>query len=183
MKPVLFLMAPGFEEIELCAPVDIMRRMEIPVTLCGVQSRQVEGAHGITMQADILLVDVDSNQYSGVVLPGGAASWILRDTPGVLKLVREMQMQEKLVAAICAAPIALEAAGIINNRHITCYPAEDVTKDITSAASISEAPAVRDGNLITGRGPGAALEFGFSLAAYYCPQEKVDALRQAMCVE
>ena len=95
MQPVLFLMAPGFEEIEFCAPVDILRRLEIPVKLVGVQGRRVEGAHGITMEADMLLVDVDSSQYSGVVLPGGAASWTLRDTPGVLKLVREMQAADK----------------------------------------------------------------------------------------
>lgn len=180
---MLFLMAPGFEEIELCAPVDILRRLNIPVTLVGVENRMVQGAHGITMQADMLLVDVDSRLYSGVVLPGGAASWTLQKTPGVLHLVREMQASGKLVAAICAAPIALEAAGVINQRCITCYPAEDVTGDIKSAAEISDAAAVRDGNLITGRGPGAALEFGFELAAYFCPQEKVDALRRAMCAE
>ncbi len=182
MKPVLFLMAPGFEEIEFCAPVDILRRLDIPVTTAGVQGRRVEGAHGIVMQADMLLVDVDSAMYSGVVLPGGAASWTLRDTPGVLRLVREIQAAGKLVAAICAAPIALEAAGVINNRRITCYPAEDVTKDITTASAISDAPTETDGNLITGRGPGAALEFGFALAAYFCPQDKTDALRQAMCL-
>lgn len=183
MEPVLFLMAPGFEEIEFCAPVDILRRMGVPVVVAGVQGRQVEGAHGIVMQADMLLVDVDSTLYSGVVLPGGVASWTLRDTPGVLKLVREMQAANKLVAAICAAPIALEAAGVIKKRRITCYPAEDVTKDITTAAEISNEAVVHEGNLITGRGPGAALEFGFALAAYFCPQEKVDALRQAMCAE
>lgn len=183
MKPVLFLMAPGFEEIEFCAPVDILRRMEVPVTLVGVQGRSVEGAHGITMRADMLLVDVDSSQYSGVVLPGGAASWTLRDTPGVLKLVREMQAADKLVAAICAAPIALEAAGVIQQRKITCYPAKAVTDDIQSAADISDEATVREGNLITGRGPGAALEFGYALAAYFCPQDKVDALRHEMCAD
>lgn len=183
MEPVLFLMAPGFEEIEFCAPVDILRRLEVPVTLVGVQGRRVEGAHGIIMQADMLLVDVDSRLYSGVVLPGGAASWTLRDTPGVLKLVQEMQDAQKLVAAICAAPIALEAAGVIHNRQITCYPAAAVRNDIKNASGISEEAAVRDGNLITGRGPGAALEFGFALAAYFCPQEKVDALRREMCAD
>ena len=181
MQPVLVVMAPSFEEIEFCAPVDILRRLDIPVTLVGVQGRKVEGAHGITMQADMLLIDVDSSRYSGVILPGGAASWTLRDTPGVLKLVREMHAAGKLVAAICAAPIALEAAGVLKGRNITCYPADAVTNDITSAAGISDAPAVRDGNIITGRGPGAAMDFGFELAAYFCPQEKVDTLRSDMC--
>ena len=178
MKPLLVLLAPGFEEIEFSAPVDILRRLEIPVVTAGVKSRLVEGAHGINMQADMLLVDVEPADYDGVILPGGAASWLLRDTPAVLKLVRTMHAAGKLVAAICAAPIALEAAGVLTDRKVTCYPAEAVTKDITSA-TLCDAPAVTDGNIITGRGPGAALEFGFALGAYL--GKDVDTLRKEMC--
>ena len=130
MKPLLVLLAPGFEEIEFSAPVDILRRLEIPVVTAGVKGRLVEGAHGIKMQADMLLVDVEPADYDGVILPGGAASWLLRDTPAVLKLVRTMHAAEKLVAAICAAPIALEAAGVLTDRKVTCYPADAVTNDI-----------------------------------------------------
>ena len=178
MKPLIVLLAPGFEEIEFSAPVDILRRLEVPVTTAGVKGRMVEGAHGIVMQADMLLVDVDAQDYDGVILPGGAASWLLRDTPAVLKLVREMNAAGELVAAICAAPIALEAAGVLKGKTVTCYPAEAVTKDITSA-TIKESPAVTDGNIITGRGPGAALEFGFALGAYF--GKDVATLRKEMC--
>ena len=87
------------------------------------------------------------------------------------------------MAAICAAPIALEAADVIKQRKITCYPAKAVTDDIKSASALSDEPAVREGNLITGRGPGAALDFGYELAAYFCPLEKVDALRREMCAD
>ncbi len=175
-------MAPGFEEIELSAPVDILRRLDIPVVLAGVQGLQVEGAHGMMMLADMLLVDVDASLYDGVVLPGGAASWVLRDTPAVLELVRAMDAQQKLVAAICAAPIALEAAGVLSQREVTCYPAEAVTSELQSVASISEAASCRDGHIVTGRGPGAALEFGFALGEYFCDKARVDALRAEMCV-
>ncbi len=175
-------MAPGFEEIELSAPVDILRRLDIPVVLAGVAGRRVEGAHGLVMEADMLLVDVDAAHYSGVILPGGAASWTLRDTPAVLKLAREMAAAGKLVAAICAAPIALERAGLLKGRTITCYPAKLVTDDIVSAASISDRPAVTDGNIVTGRGPGAALEFGFELGKYLGKADRVAALREEMCV-
>ncbi len=181
MKPILVLLAPGFEEIEFCAPVDILRRLEIPVVTAGVKSRLVEGAHGINMQADMLMVDVEPEQFGGIILPGGAASWTLRDTPGVLKLVRTMHAAEKLVAAICAAPIALEAAGVLRERRITCYPAQDVTKDISSATTICPDATVTDGNIVTGKGPGAALEFGFALAQYL--GKDTSALRQAMCTE
>lgn len=182
MEPVLVLLAPGFEEIEFCAPVDILRRAGVPVEVAGVQGLNVKGAHGITIQADKLLSEVTPGAYSGIVLPGGAASWLLRDTPAVLQAVREVYAAGKLTAAICAAPIALEAAGVLAARRITCYPADAVTADISSAAEILSAPVVQDGNIITGRGPGAALGFGFALAAYFRPQEEVDALRAEMCV-
>ena len=180
MKPLLVILAPGFEEIEFTAPVDILRRLEVPVTTAGVKGRMVEGAHGINMQADMLMVDVDAEDYSGIILPGGAASWVLRATPGVLKLVREMNAAGKIVAAICAAPIALEAAGVLKDKNITCYPAEAVTNDIKSAANIATTPTVTDGNIITGKGPGAALEFGFAIGAKL--EKNVATLRKEMCI-
>lgn len=181
-KPVLVLMAPGFEEIELTAPIDILRRLEIPVVTAGVQGRRVEGAHGIWVESDMLMVDVNCDDYCGVVLPGGGASWLLRDTPAVLSIVKEMHAAEKLVAAICAAPIALEAAGVIKDRRITCYPAKAVTDDIKTVTAISDEPAVTDGNIVTGRGPGAALEFGFALGCWLGKADQVAALRKEMCV-
>lgn len=179
MEPILVLMAPEFEEIELTAPVDILRRLGIPVTLAGVQHRHVTGAHGLRMEADMLMVDVDASLYSGIILPGGLASFILRDTPGVLHLVREMHASAKLVAAICAAPVALEAAGVLKDRRITCYPS--VKEDISSAATVTDKATETDGNIVTGRGPGAALEFGFALGHYLGKEKQVAALRREMC--
>ncbi len=182
MDPVLVLMAPGFEEIEFTAPVDILRRLDVPVVTAGLAGRRVEGAHGLTMEADMLLVDVDASLYSAVILPGGAASWTLRDTPAVLKLVREMHAAGKLVAAICAAPMALAKAGVLAGRRATCYPAAEVEELVRSAAAeLCTCPAVTDGNVITGRGPGAALEFGFALGRYLGQAERVETLRAEMC--
>lgn len=180
MKPVLVLMAPGFEEIELTAPVDILRRLEIPVVTAGVKSLQVEGAHGMLMIAEMLMEDVVADDYCGIILPGGPASWLLRDTPAVLELVQTMQKADKLVAAICAAPIALEAAGVLEGRRCTCWPG--VEGDLKSAAEVVAEPAVIDGQMVTGRGPGAALEFGFMLGIALGKAEQVAALRVAMCV-
>lgn len=180
-KPVVVLVAPGFEEVELTAPVDILRRLGIKVVLAGVQGLSVKGAHDITLQADMLLVDVEAEQFAGVILPGGAASWTLRDTPAVLALVREMHKKEKLVAAICAAPIALEAAGVLAGRHITCYPAPDVRTAVPSAKAVLEEQVVVDGNIITGRGPAAALDFGYALGAYLGCAQQVPGLKADMC--
>lgn len=182
MKSVLVIMAPGFEEIELTAPIDILRRLDYDVTTAGLESRSVKGAHGITMQADSLLVDAEEKNYDAIVLPGGPASWTLRDTPRVKKLVQEFTAAGKVVAAICAAPIALEAAGVLKEHRVTCYPS--VKAELSSAAEVTDNPAVTDGNLVTGRGPGAALAFGYALAAALgTPAEKVAQLRADMCAQ
>lgn len=183
MEPVLVLVAPGFEEIELVAPVDIMRRLGIPVVLAGVCGRLVEGAHGMVVQADMLMVDVDAEKFSAIVLPGGEASWLLRDTPGVLRLVSTMYAAGKVVGAICAAPIVLEAAGILGGCHITCYPASAVTSAIKSAAEIIPTLAMTDRNIVTGRGPGAAVEFAFEIVKTLgIDHDMIVSLREEMCL-
>lgn len=166
MDPILVLMAPGFEEIELTAPVDILRRLGFSVVLVGVQNRRVEGAHGMIMEADMLLVDVDAEQYGGVIVPGGAGAWVLRRTAAVLKLVGHMYDAGKPVGAICAGPVVLQAAGILSNRRITCYPASDITSVFDSSTVVTDEATVTDGNIITGNGPGAAMKFGFALGEY-----------------
>lgn len=180
-KPVVVMVAPGFEEVELTAPVDILRRLGVEVVLAGVEGLLVEGAHGLTLQADMLLVDVEAEDFRGIILPGGKAAWTLRSTPAVLSLVRQMNDAKKLVAAICAAPIVLEAAGVISGCNITCYPAEDVRKDVASAKSVAESQVVIDGHIITGRGPGAAMDFGYALGAYLGCEERIAALKKEMC--
>ncbi len=180
MEPVLVIVAPDFEEIELSAPVDIMRRLGIPVELAGLRDLEVTGAHGITLKADRLLADVDPAKYSGIVLPGGPASWTLRDTPEVLELVRQMNSAGKLVGAICAAPIALEAAGVISGRRVTCWPG--VAGELTSAAEVTSCATETDGNIVTGRGPGAAMEFGFALASYCGLAAEVAEERAGFCL-
>lgn len=183
MKPLLVILAPGFEEIELAAPVDILRRLGIEIVLAGLIARQVEGAHGIVMRADMLLVDAEVKHYDGIILPGGAASWLMRDSATVLSLVQHFHEASKMVAAICAAPIVLQAAGILNKRQVSCYPAPAVTDALTSVKSISNAACCTDGHIITARGPGASLEFGFCIGDYLGKEKEVIAMRQEMCME
>lgn len=179
--PVVVMVAPGFEELELTAPVDILRRLGIKVVLAGVQGLTVEGAHGMTLRADMLLVDVVPEDFRGVILPGGQAAWTLRDTPAVLDLVRRMHRSGQLVAAICAAPIVLEAAGVLSGRRITAYPAEGVRSELVSPLSVTETPVVADAHIITGRGPGAAVDFGFALGEFLGCADKVPQLKEEMC--
>lgn len=183
MDPLIVPLMDGFEEIEFSAPVDILRRLDIPVISAGVESRRVEGAHGIVVEADMLLVDVDPALYSGIMIPGGPASWKLRDTAAVIKLVQQMNAAGKLVAAICAAPIVLQKAGVLRGRHITAYPDEEVLNSLTDAAEVTSMPDLRDGNIVTGRGPGAAFAFGFAVAEYMGVEPlEIESMKQAMVI-
>lgn len=180
---ILVLMAPGFEEVEFCTPVDILRRLNIPVVTASVGEREVKSARGISMRADILLHDVDESEVGGIILPGGAGSWVLRDTPEALRLVRMVHEKGGLVAAICAAPIALRAAGVLNGKRVTAYPADEVIAAVSEVATVTHAPVERDGHIITGRGPGAAFEFGFAIASYLGFGKQVETLRKEMVYE
>lgn len=180
---ILVLMAPGFEEVEFCAPVDILRRLSVPIVTASIGEREVKSARGISMRADILLQDVDVSEIGGIILPGGAGAWVLRDTPEVLRLVRMVQEKGGLVAAICAAPIALRAAGILDGKKVTAYPADEVIAAVSEVATVTHAPVERDGNIITGRGPGAAFEFGFAIGTYLGMGKQVETLRKDMVYE
>lgn len=107
MKKVAILAAPGFEEIELMAPLDILRRLNMDVVLAGVQSDKVVSTHEVTVSTDTMLDKLHADKLDALILPGGAGSWVLRDTPEVIHLVKKMHEAGKLVAAICAAPKAI----------------------------------------------------------------------------
>ena len=102
MKKAAILAAPGFEEIELMAPLDILRRLNFDVQLAGVQSDKVVSTHDVTVTTDTMLDKLHADKLDALILPGGAGSWVLRDTPEVIHLVKKMHEAGKLVAAICA---------------------------------------------------------------------------------
>ena len=90
MKKVAILAAPGFEEIELMAPLDILRRLNMDVVLAGVQSDKVVSTHEVTVSTDTMLDKLHADKLDALILPGGAGSWVLRDTPEVIHLVKKM---------------------------------------------------------------------------------------------
>lgn len=159
MAQALVLLANGFEEIEAITIIDVLRRSGVRVVAAGLQAGAARGAHDVTLETDAALDAVDSGAFDAVVLPGGQpGSTHLRDDRRVLDLVRSFAQQGKLVAAICAAPIALEAAGVLAGRRATCFPGYELP-----SAEFSEARVVEDGNVVTSRGPGTALEFALTL--------------------
>ena len=174
MAKVAVILANGFEEIEALTVVDVLRRANIACHILGIE-QVVTGSHGISVQADRLWQG-NLDDYDMVVLPGGMpGSANLRDDQDLMKGLAKMQEEDKWIAAICAAPIALEKAGVLENKKFTCY--DGVEESIKSGNYLKET-VVTDGKLITSRGPSTALAFAYTIV------EKLggaaDSLRQGM---
>ena len=161
MPNVLVPLLPGFEEIEAITIIDVLRRAEVNVRVASTRVGPVKGAHEIDVVADTALEDVAAEHLDMIVLPGGmpGASNLARD-PIVQRLVKELAAAGKFTCAICAAPIALAAAGVHRGKRVTCYPGfEDKLEGGTHVAE----RVVVDGTVVTSRGPGTALEFALTL--------------------
>ena len=163
MANILVILAPGFEEIEAVAPTDIWRRMGFKVTVAGLDDMQVTGAHGIVIEADALLDEVKYLDFDAVFLPGGMpGSTNLRDDERVCALVTDMAQTGKVVSAICAAPMVLSKCSVLKERKFTMYPG---MSDFLASGDVPAADsAVRDGNVVTGKGPGAVFDFASCVA-------------------
>jgi 4-methyl-5(b-hydroxyethyl)-thiazole monophosphate biosynthesis len=181
MSRACVLLAPGFEEIEAVTIIDVLRRAGIETSVLGVGGKgPVRGSHDITVDADRSLADAESDSWDIVILPGGLpGATNLRDDPRVLALLRRQHESGKRLGAICAAPIALGAAGVLEGRKATSYPGFE--KELRGATPSADR-VVKDGNVITSRGPGTALEFALAIVADLEGKAAADKLRSGMLV-
>ncbi len=181
-KTALVILAEGFEEVEAIAPVDVLRRAGVRVTLAGVNSLIVKGSRNISVQADVLLKDV-KDLPGAVILPGGLpGSTNLAKSEEVAELVKKMNAAGKLVAAICAAPaVVLAPLGILDGKKATCYPGCE--SDFSSQIVHSQGRVVKDGNVITSQGPGSALEFSLEIVRELAGDEMADLVRAKMLIK
>lgn len=182
MKKVLIIAADGFEEIEMLAVADILRRLEVQVTIAALPDEfAVTGAHQITVQPDALFSEVDTAAYDALFLPGGmpgAANLYASDA--VVELVRQMHSAGKIVSAICAAPIVLAKAGVLTDGAFTIYPGFE--KYLNGLHATGEAAAAA-GNVITGKGPGAVFDFTALLVQALGLADECSALYPAMFIK
>lgn len=181
MAKILIPLAEGFEEIEAVTNIDVLRRAGLDVITAGIGSKNIEGDHGIKVEADTVISEIDTADLDAVVLPGGmpgAAN--LRDSNELRNIIKKLNEENKLCAAVCAAPIVLEAAGILDGKKATSYPGFD--KDMPSC-NYQEDRVVIDGNLITGRGAGVAVEFAMTLVEYLLDKETKEELQKSMLVK
>ena len=175
---VYVFLADGFEECEALAPVDILRRGGIQVQTVGVGGKTITGSHGIPVTCDMTADEAVTRDLEAVVLPGGMPGTLnLEKSPAVQAFLEYAHEQDLLIAAICAAPSVLGHKGYLKGKRATCYPGFE--KDLTGAQPTGE-PVVKDGNILTAYGAGAAFAFGLALLAALKGQETANAIRQGM---
>lgn len=176
----LIFFAEGYEEVEALTVVDLLRRAGMDIDMVSLTGGQtVTGSHGITVQMDVLYQEADFERADILILPGGM--------PGTKNLLAHQGLKERLVsfaadsskkvAAICAAPSVLGEHGILKGREATCYPGFE---DKLTGAAVKEASVVTDGNVITSRGMGTAIEFAAAIIESYCGRDKADAILESI---
>jgi 4-methyl-5(b-hydroxyethyl)-thiazole monophosphate biosynthesis len=161
-KSVIIPISNGFEEIEACTVVDVLRRGGVEVTFCGLGDGDVTGRSNITVKPDCTLDQALKQEYwDMIVLPGGMPNaYNLADDPRVIKLIQSVAANDGITAAICAAPKTLDVAGVLKGKKATNYPG---MKDDIASAQFCEDAVVDEGKVVTSRGPGTAMEFALAL--------------------
>lgn len=180
MKVGVYL-AEGFEEIEAVSIIDVLRRAEISVKVISVSGKlEVTGAHHIKLVADELIEDIQAEDFGMLILPGGMPGTTNLLACKILqKQVSDFNSQNKLLGAICAAPMVLGQWGILKNRQATCFPGFE--KYLTGASVSAEAVVV-SGNVVTGRGAGVALAFALKIVEILKGKSVSENLAQKMLV-
>lgn len=161
MKKIAVLFADGFEESESLTIVDILRRAGMDPQVVGVTGKEVMGAHDINVRADVLLSEISAEETDMVVIPGGYVGVdALMHSMESLEFINQMNDLGKFVTAICAGPRVLDRAGILDGKRYTCYPGQE---EKIKEGIFEEAIVLRDGNLITSRGPATCYAFAYAL--------------------
>lgn len=157
-------LATGFEEIEAITTVDMLRRAGVEVmtvSVDGDSENLVSGAHGIAVCADTDINGVDFENIEGMILPGGMPGTLnLEMSEGVIKALDYCEANDLYIFAICAAPQILGHKGILKGKKATCYPGFETE---LKGATLSELPAIKDGRIITSKGPGATIDFALEI--------------------
>lgn len=180
MARVAVILADGFEEVEAMAIIDVLRRAEIETVIAGLHDGPISSARRVRVLADAVIDAIHADQFDMIVLPGGQpGSDNLNKDARVKELLRLFSDQGKPTAAICAAPIVLASAGLLEGRQATAYPSY---RDQLGGAKYEEKTVVIDGPIITSRGPGTALAFGLAIVERLAGAERAGKIRNAMLI-
>ena len=178
---VYMLLGTGFEETEAIAPLDLLRRAGVEVLTVGINGKIVKGSHGIGIEADIELNELDLTDLEMIILPGGLGGVAsIRASKEAMDAVKFAADNGKFTAAICAGPTVLADLGITDGKQATCYPGcED---GMGSACMAKNMAAVQDGLVITGTSAGCAIPFGPKLIEALKGPETADAIAKQIVI-
>ncbi len=185
MPKVLILIAQGSEEVELCAPADMLRRAgaevtiaKVPVDAADAATLEFQGSHGIKFIADAKLEDVLAKPWDMVMLPGGLpGTENVGKCKAVIDLLKKQKAENKWIAAICAAPaLILAANGLLEGHKATCYPS--LHSKLPDQTQVKD-PVVVSGKIITSQGPGTSLKFAFATIEVLFNKKTADDLSHA----
>ncbi len=181
-KTVLIVLAEGFEEIEAVTVIDVLRRADLEVVAAGVGKKEVTGAHGISVKADIL-IEAYRGDPDALVLPGGMpGAENLRGSEVLAKILEKAKDDGKWIGAICAAPaVVLSPMGVLDGKRATCYPGYE--GQLSSKVHFTMDRVVTDGFVVTSRGPGTAIEFALELVSRLVGPEKAAKLSSQLLVK
>jgi 4-methyl-5(b-hydroxyethyl)-thiazole monophosphate biosynthesis len=158
--------------------VNLLRRGGINVTLAGLTIGVLRGSRGTVILPDTNLDAVFNHRFDMLILPGGQpGTQHLRNDLRVIQLLQKMASEQRIVAAICAAPAVLAAAGLLNGKRATCFP---TCLDEFPSVSVQTDAIIEDGNIITSRGPGTAIDFALLLVERLTNHANRDAVEAGL---
>ncbi len=177
MRGIVFLYK-GFEEIEAVSVIDILRRSDITVELVSLEKSIVKGSHEIEVLVDKKENEVNPDDYDFLVIPGGSGYKDILNSSRVHNLIKSFHKKEKIIAAICAGPVVLQRAGILNGTKATTHP-----KHMSELKNASEEKVVVDKNIITSRGAGTSLDFALKIVEVLKGKSVVNELKKNLVYE
>ncbi len=178
---VYVLLGTGFEEMEALAPIDLLRRANIPVMTVGISGKTVYGGHNIGFEADISLDQMDLSSMEMLVLPGGLGGVAsVKGCRQAMNAVEFAAEHGKLLAAICAAPTILGGLGLLDGKKAVCYPGCE--EDMGQAIIVTDKPCIRDGQFITGTSAGCAIPFALLLIEALRGKEDADRIAKQIVI-
>lgn len=178
MPSVLVPLAPGVEEMEAVIVIDVLRRAQWTVVSAGTEPGPITAARGTRLLPDRLLDRNMAAEFDVLMIPGGGpGTERLAADDRMLHIVREFRRADKWIGAVCAAPLVLQAAGILANRKVTCHPA--AAAKLTVATRLEDRVVV-DGKLVTSQGPGTTFEFALAMVRLVDGPEKAASVADAL---
>ena len=170
--------ANGFEEVEAITSVDVIRRAGIDIATVGIGSKNITGSHGITVVCDLDEAQADIDNYDGLLLPGGMPGTLnLEKSQTVNKFLDKAFETNRLICAICAAPSILGHKNMLVGRRAVCFPGFESE---LNGAVLTDAYVETDGNIITAKGMGSAVDFGLAVSEAVMGSEIAVKLKESL---